>query len=738
MKVLSLSSDCAVLNKLSLTSKRAVQYGALVDQYFILVPAGKNVKQDLSDKVIAYGVNVDFLNKILGRVLVLSKIYRLAKKIIGEEKIDIITAQDPFEIGLIGYLLARKFKIGFNVQLHGDFFGNNFWKKENILNLGRYYLGRALIKKADSIRTVSARIKNSLLAKLQISPEKIINAPIFTDYDLTVEQIVKNDPQEFTFLSAGRLVKSKNFSLLLKVFSQIAKDNDKVRLIIQGSGPEEDKLKAESRKLQVDNKITFLPYSAEGLKESYLGADCFVLSSNHEGWGLVVIEASLYNLPVIMTDVGCSGEIVKNNESGLVAPVGDEEALKNALLKMMKLNHDEKNKFIINVKENIAKLPNKEETLKRYYQSWQAAIDQAQLKYTGKNLLFVTQKVDRNDGVLGFVHQWLKEFSARLDRVTVICLQAGEYDLPKNVKVISLGKENGYHRIKLLLNYLRALWRERNNYQNVLAHMAPLYLLFGGLFWRIKAKKIGLFYAHRQVDFKLWLAEKFADFIFTSNPETFKLTSKKVNFVGQAVDLANLKPLVDKKFVTSQEIMTVVLVARIGRAKQQDLLLRAVKLIHAGALARIKVVLVGGPTTKDDQEYENDLRVLADEPLLKGSVEFVGQVSFPRIAEYYSRADLTVQLCSICGIDKTFLESWACGVPCLAVNRAILSLLSGFENDFFLEKETSEILAEKIIKFYNLSAPEKQRLSEVFLEKSKTHSFGNLIEKILNKYQKNI
>jgi len=734
MKVLSLSMDCAVLNKLSLTSKRAVEYGALVDKYFILVPAGKNIKQDLSDKVVAYGVNVDFLGKIFGRILVLSKIYRLAKKIIIEEKIDVITTQDPFEIGLVGYLLARKFKIGLNVQLHGDFFGGNFWKQENILNFCRYYLGRSLIKKADSIRVVSERIKNSLITKFQINSEKIINVPIFTDYDLATEQIVKNDSREFVFLTAGRLVKSKNFSLLLRVFAQIVKDNDRVRLIIQGSGLEEDKLKVESRKLQVDNKIIFLSYSSEGLKESYGQADCFVLPSNHEGWGLVAIEASLHNLPVIMTDVGCAGEIIKNNESGLVVPVGDEETLKSAMLKMMSLDNYQKNKFIINAKENIVKLPNKEETLKRYYQSWQLAIDQAQLKYAGSNLLFVTQKVDKNDGVLGFVHQWLKEFSARLDLITVICLQAGEYDLPKNVKVISLGKENGYNRIKLLLNYWRAIWQERDNYQNVLVHMAPIYLLFGGLFWRIKGKKIGLFYAHRKVDFKLWLAEKFTNFIFTSNAETFKLPSKKINFVGQAVDLDNLKPLLDKKFVTAPDIMNITLVARIGRAKQQDLLLRAVKFIHAGNLAKIKITLVGGPTTKDDEEYEKELRVLADESLLKGGVEFVGKVSFTRIVEYYQQADLTVQLCSICGIDKTFLESWACGVPCIAVNQGILPLLNGYQNDFFLEKEISDLLAEKIIRFYNLSVSEKKKLGQIFLEKSKAHSFGNLIDKILAVY----
>ena len=56
-------------------------------------------------------------------------------------------------------------------------------------------------------------------------------------------------------------------------------------------------------------------------------------------------------------------------------------------------------------------------------------------------LLITTQTVNINDPVLGFFHRWLKEFAENCEQVTVICLQVGEYQLPPNVKVISLGKE---------------------------------------------------------------------------------------------------------------------------------------------------------------------------------------------------------------------------------------------------------------------------------------------------------
>ena len=56
-------------------------------------------------------------------------------------------------------------------------------------------------------------------------------------------------------------------------------------------------------------------------------------------------------------------------------------------------------------------------------------------------LLILTQKVDKNDDVLGFMHGWIAEFAKHCEKVTVIALGVGEFDLPRNVTVLSLGKD---------------------------------------------------------------------------------------------------------------------------------------------------------------------------------------------------------------------------------------------------------------------------------------------------------
>jgi glycosyltransferase involved in cell wall biosynthesis len=61
-------------------------------------------------------------------------------------------------------------------------------------------------------------------------------------------------------------------------------------------------------------------------------ASAYVLSSNYEGWGRVLIESLVAQLPIVTTDVGCAGEVVIHNHHGLVVPVDSEAELAQAML----------------------------------------------------------------------------------------------------------------------------------------------------------------------------------------------------------------------------------------------------------------------------------------------------------------------------------------------------------------------------------------------------------------------
>src|SRR4030042_3242366 len=113
MRIVNLGLDSSVLDKTSRLAGRIVEYGNLAEKYVIIVPAVAEKSAALSGNVQAHGVSgKNKISKLLG-------IYRLAQKIIEDEKIDIVTVQDQYYLGLIACLLARKSNIGLELQIHG-------------------------------------------------------------------------------------------------------------------------------------------------------------------------------------------------------------------------------------------------------------------------------------------------------------------------------------------------------------------------------------------------------------------------------------------------------------------------------------------------------------------------------------------------------------------------------------------------------------------------------------------
>jgi len=147
----------------------------------------------------------------------------------------------------------------------------------------------------------------------------------------------------------------------------ILKKYPKTGLVIVGSGPEEKKLKSIAGKMK-DN-IIFEPWT-NNLSSYYKTASLFLLTSNYEGFARTVIEASASSCPIVMTDVGIAGEIIKDGYSGFVVPVGDKEALEKALLKIIrdKLLFNE---LVSSAEYMTAVLFDKQEYLNAYKISWE-------------------------------------------------------------------------------------------------------------------------------------------------------------------------------------------------------------------------------------------------------------------------------------------------------------------------------------------------------------------------------
>lgn len=375
MNVLIISLDKSLFEINSKSQERFKEYSHLSKNLFVIVFTLKNYETIKVNNlaIIATASKNKFFYFI--------DAFKLSKRIMNESKIDLIVTQDPFETGIIGWFLKRKFKIPWQCQVHTDFL-SPYFKKEFFLNKIRVLAGKFLIKKADNIRAVSRRIKNSLI-KIGVNEEKIFVLPIISNIkDIVTKPIQINLHKKYSqfkniLLVASRLSKEKNIELVIKTMPIVLKNNPATGLIIVGSGPEEEKLKRRVVNYKLQKNVIFEPWTKD-LISYYKTADIFILTSNYEGWAMTVIEAAASGCPIIMTNVGCAEEIIKNNESGIIIPVQNQKILEQSIIKLIN-NEFLRKKISENAKKAVSKLPSQKEYLEIYKQSWQNLIKKQEI-----------------------------------------------------------------------------------------------------------------------------------------------------------------------------------------------------------------------------------------------------------------------------------------------------------------------------------------------------------------------
>ncbi len=360
MKILNISLDKKLFEAGSGVEERVLEYAEIFDRFDILVLSGPGHKKKEFEKIAIWPTNSR--NKLFYAL----NASRLGGEMIKKYGYDLISVQDPFEAGFIGWRLARKYGLKFQVQLHGDFFGSLYFRRESFLNRFRYHLGKFIVKRADGIRVVSRRIKQSLL-EMGIEEEKISVVPIYSRTVLgakTTENRSRRISGSFIFLTVGRLVSVKNIKMQIEAMAEVVKKYPEAELWIIGDGSERKKLELKIENWKSQNYIRLLGWR-DNLAEFYQKADVFLLTSNYEGWGLATIEAASYGLPVLMTDVGCAGEVIMDGESGLVVLGGDSKKLTENMLKLISDGNLRK-RLGERARQAVLKLPDKKESLKMY------------------------------------------------------------------------------------------------------------------------------------------------------------------------------------------------------------------------------------------------------------------------------------------------------------------------------------------------------------------------------------
>lgn len=319
------------------------------------------------------------------------------------------------------------------------------------------------------------------------------------------------------------------------------------------------------------------------------------------------------------------------------------------------------------------------------------------------NLLILTQKIDINDPILGFFHRWTEEFAKHCNKLTVVCLWEGEHHLPENVKVLSLGKEQPnvsskmliVKKLRYVLNFYRYIWQERKNYDSIFVHMNPIYLVWGGLFWRMLRKRTSLWYTHKNVDLKLRIAEKFSNTIFSASKESFRMSTKKLQVVGHGIPVEVFKNQRSSDYKLEDKLK-IISAGRITEIKNLDTLIKASGILKKKGLS-FEVSLIGPTMGEGDKEYFEHLKTLVLKHDVTEEVKFLGSVPNNKIAQYYWKNDLSINLAPTGGVDKATLESMASGLLVLASNIAFDEYFGKYKDILMFKEKDEKDLAEKII-----------------------------------------
>jgi len=269
----------------------------------------------------------------------------LGRKIIKKYKVQALASQDPFIFGLVAYLLSAQHNIPFIVHFHADLLGSRYWLKEKLSHRLLGILACFIARKANLIRAVSSKIRQDLIdmgypaSKIfYVSPP--VNPSFFENSDSTEEQaLVKryNLVKNRVFVFIGRLSYQKNLDMLLKAANILKEIYPDFKIMILGDGPERDRLIRLRDRLELKKNVLFLGKISNKELRNYLKVSlALVLTSFYEGTAKVIKEAAFAGRPTISTDTSGVSDAIRDGDTGLVVPIGDEYRLAKAMEHFLK------------------------------------------------------------------------------------------------------------------------------------------------------------------------------------------------------------------------------------------------------------------------------------------------------------------------------------------------------------------------------------------------------------------
>ena len=194
------------------------------------------------------------------------------------------------------------------------------------------------IDQSDGVTAVSRFLKEKTITNYLCDKEiKVI--PNFVDTDLYKPKLNGEFKKHIADENEKVLVHTSNFRVVKRVADTIKifeKIHDKIpsKLILVGDGPDRSECERLCRQKGLDDNVKFLG-KQDALVEILTSSDIFLIPSQSESFGLAALEAMACGLPVISSSVGGLPELIRHNETGFIAEIGDIDRMAKYTLELL-------------------------------------------------------------------------------------------------------------------------------------------------------------------------------------------------------------------------------------------------------------------------------------------------------------------------------------------------------------------------------------------------------------------
>jgi len=270
-------------------------------------------------------------------------IYRAGKKVITNQHIELLHADNAIPAGLVASFLSKKFKMNYILYAHGEeiVLYSRFFP-EKYVSPYVYKHAKAVIANSSFtvglLKNIGVKEKNIHLIHPGVDTEQfrpgLNTSELKNKYNLSNKKII---------VTISRLQERKGQDYVIRAMPLVLKDIPNTHYLIVGDGEERERLEKLVRDLSLEDKVTFVGFVSEKeLPYYYNLADVFILAnrvtstSDVEGFGMVFIEANACEKPVIGGKTGGAIDAIVEGKTGLFVNPTNEKDIANKIIYLLK------------------------------------------------------------------------------------------------------------------------------------------------------------------------------------------------------------------------------------------------------------------------------------------------------------------------------------------------------------------------------------------------------------------